>query len=553
MTTRTPASWLKWALVLAPIVIACLSRASLAENGPAGFEVRYRSADTIYLDAGRADGLAEGDRLEVVRDGATIAEIEVIFVAEHSASCKILREAQPIQVDDGAIKPGDATAALAMPPAAAAATTDPTESETKAPSTNSQPAGAERAKRTRFTGSFNLDWESFTDDGPRGLDYERTSAALNLRIRDIAGKPFTAVLRLRTLEYERARALSPLIPANQERNRFYEASFSYNPPEGRYAFSVGRLGTSPFVGIGYLDGALGQVRLGTHVYLGAFGGRNPDIAELGFKGRGSKYGAYARFRTSPPGQRRGVDVLIGGARQNGESAVSREYATLQVLYRNSGSWSVSQYAEVDVNRDWREELAGSGTQLSLFSVNASGRVSRSSRLFVGYNLNKRFRTEETRSVPVELWDDLRRQGLQARFQFGRPAKLQASFQAGLRERQDDPDNTVWVGASVYHPNVIARGFFVGGNLSVFSNPLTDGTLLSARVAKRFRAGHEVSLVLGGMTQDYQDIGETVSDYWLRIAGWIELPKRLFARGEVEIDRGDDLEGQRLTLGIGYRF
>jgi hypothetical protein len=539
--------------VLAAVVIACMSQVSHAQDDSAGFKVRYRSADTIYLDAGRASGLAEGDRLEVVRDGKTIAEIEVIFVAEHSASCKILREAQAIQVDDGAIKPGDAAAALAVPPAAVAADAGSTESESKAPSTTSQPAGAGRTKRTRFVGSFSLDWESFTDDGPRGLDYDRTTASLNVRIRDIAGNPFTAVVRLRTLEYERARALGPQIPASQQRNRFYEASFSYNPPEGRFAFSVGRLGTSPFVGIGYLDGALGQVRLGNHVYLGAFGGRNPDIAEFGFEDRGSKYGAYARFRTSPPGQRRGVDVLVGGAREDGESAVSREYATLQVLYRSSGSWSVSQYAEVDVNRDWREELADSSAQVSLFSLNASGRLSRSSRLFVGYNLNRRFRTEETRFVPVELWDDLRRQGLQARLQFGRPGKLQASVHAGLRERQDDSDNTVYVGGGVYHPNVIARGLFVGGNLSVFSNPLTEGMLLSARIAKRFRAGHEVSLVLGGMGQDYQSIGESVSDYWLRIGGWVELPKRLFARGEVEINRGDDLEGQRLTLGAGYRF
>jgi hypothetical protein len=539
--------------VLAPIIVACLSQASLADNGPAGLKVKYRSADTIYLDAGRADGLAEGDRLEVVRDAATIAEIEVIFVAEHSASCKILREIQTIEVDDRVTKPGDSAAALALPPAAAAADPGSTESNRGAASASPQQASTVRSNKTRFTGSFSLDWERFTDDGPRGLDYDRSSAALNLRVRDIGGKPFVAVVRLRTLEYERARALSPLIPANQERNRFYEASFSYRPPQGRFAFSVGRLGASPFVGVGYLDGALGQVRLGSHVYLGAFGGRNPDIEELGFEGKGAKYGAYARFRTSPPGRRRGVDVVIGGARQDGEDAVSREYATLQLLYRSSGSWSVSQYAEIDVNRDWREELADSSAQISLFSVSTSGRLSRSSRLFIGYNLNKRFRTEETRSVPVELWDDLRRQGLQARFQLGRSGKLQASFQAGLRERQDDPDNTLWVGAGVYHPNVVARGFFVGGNLSVFSNPLTEGTLLSARVAKRFRAGHEVSLVLGGMAQDYQSIGETVSNYWLRIAGWVELPKRLFARGELEIARGDDLEGQRLSLGIGYRF
>jgi hypothetical protein len=41
--------------------------------------------------------------------------------------------------------------------------------------------------------------------------------------------------------------------------------------------------------------------------------------------------------------------------------------------------------------------------------------------------------------------------------------------------------------------------------------------------------------------------------WLRLSGWAELPASLFARGEVEVAAGDDREGTRLGLGVGYRF
>jgi hypothetical protein len=41
--------------------------------------------------------------------------------------------------------------------------------------------------------------------------------------------------------------------------------------------------------------------------------------------------------------------------------------------------------------------------------------------------------------------------------------------------------------------------------------------------------------------------------WVRLTGWAELPASLFLRGEAEVAGGDDYEGLRLGLGIGYRL
>ena len=62
-----------------------------AQGGPP-VSVRYRSAETIYLDAGKASGVDVGDRLEVLRDGKVIARIEVIYAADRSASARVLSE-----------------------------------------------------------------------------------------------------------------------------------------------------------------------------------------------------------------------------------------------------------------------------------------------------------------------------------------------------------------------------------------------------------------------------------------------------------------------------
>ena len=61
------------------------------------FTVKYRSAANVYLDAGRAAGVGEGDRLRVISGQATVAELEVAYVAELSASCTIVSETRPVR------------------------------------------------------------------------------------------------------------------------------------------------------------------------------------------------------------------------------------------------------------------------------------------------------------------------------------------------------------------------------------------------------------------------------------------------------------------------
>ncbi|HEY6555245.1 MAG TPA: hypothetical protein VI669_17945, partial [Vicinamibacteria bacterium] len=84
----------------------------------AGYSVKYRSAANVYLDAGRAQGLIVGDRLRVVAGDATVAELEVLFAAEQSASCRVVSETRPVRAGDKAVLvPRKETAPAAGPEA----------------------------------------------------------------------------------------------------------------------------------------------------------------------------------------------------------------------------------------------------------------------------------------------------------------------------------------------------------------------------------------------------------------------------------------------------
>ena len=549
--TRATSRRLGVALVLGGLAWLALPASGVSAQ-ESGIAVRYRSADTVYLDAGRAAGIAVGDRFEVLREGRPIAELEVVFVADYSASCRIVVERGAIQPNDAVRRLGEAGPSAEEAPAQA----PPAVAAESAAGGYPQPPSRQRRRRsqTRVSGSLTFDWESFTDDGAAQLDFQRTAARLNLRLRDIGGSPYELRLRLRAQENRRERGFDERATETESRDRLYEAALIYEPPGGRFAYRIGRIGTSPFVAVGYLDGALGQVRLVRGVDVGAFFGSRPLIEDIDFESFGEKYGFFTRFSGGGSNSYQTFELFVAGVREEGELDVSREYVALETRWAPGKRWSFYQRAELDLNNGWREELTGTSSQLSNLSVALNARVGAHGRFSLSYDSFERYRTEETRFIPRELFDDLQRQGLRARLSLGDPRGLSFNLNAGLRDREGDSDNTVSYGAGIRHGDIASWGLSLAADATAFSNELTDGYLATMRAAKRFRGGHQLSLTLGGrLSQDNLFDEEDRTTEWLRVGGWFELPASLYGRAEFEVTTGDELEGQRLSLGLGYRF
>ncbi len=154
-----------------------------------------------------------------------------------------------------------------------------------------------------------LGYYQSTDGFETDLDYQERTARVDLGLYDIAGQPLSFTLRGSPPGGHPGAASSAVrTPASLRTDRIYELALRYDPPRGRLAFELGRIGVSRFVGIGYLDGALVRFRLRPQIQIGAFGGRQADIANL--DGIGRKYGGFVRL--SPGGRytRGGYDVLL---------------------------------------------------------------------------------------------------------------------------------------------------------------------------------------------------------------------------------------------------
>jgi hypothetical protein len=545
-------------------LLLLLSALPTRAQGGAPISVRYRSAETIYLDAGKASGVDVGDRLEVLRSGKVIARIEVIYAADRSASARVLSESPAIQPGDRVRMLGDTSPPPAAQPDAPTVAPPPLpDVPAERPATGG--FGGLRPSRTRVTGAFTFDWESWADGSDAGRDADRTTARLNLRVRDIAGTPLQLRLRMRSREVSRERSLTGGIPQSESRDRLYEAALIWSPPESRLDVRVGRLGTSPFVGLGYVDGVVAQFNVTQWLAVGGVVGQRSDIEELGFESSGTKTGAFLRLTPmgrGDQGQDGGFEMLLAGLREEGELVQTvREYVTLESHYDAGDHWSFFQHAEVDLAKPG---IADREPQLTNVSLTALRRLASGNRFAISYDRFQAYPTEEEILSPIDqLFDDFARQGLRVSWQTGGTGGLSFSVDAGAQTREEalvDPRFSIFesretysFGLGVHHPRLPGLGISVGANVLGYSSSFADGVIVQTRAGRRLGAGHELSLALGGnLSRTPFDENQTLA--WGRASLWLELPLDLFGQAEFELLTGDDdVEGQRLRLGLGYRF
>jgi hypothetical protein len=524
----------------------------------ASFTVEYRSGDNVYVDGGRAAGLDVGDRLRVLDGQTVVAELEVLYTAERSASCRVLTESRPVHPGDRAILADRAgstasTAEVAGPAAEESPREAPTSTATEGETSSAVP----EAPWARVYGAVSLGYYRSWDTSETDLDYQERTARVDLVLSDIAGQPLSFALRGRLREDIRARELSRRSPASLRTDRVYELALRYDPPASRVGVELGRIGVSRFVGIGYLDGALVRFLARPGIQVGAFGGRQADITNL--DGSGQKYGAFVRLSSGGRYARGGHNVLFAFVRENAEGDVSREYLSLESRFAGGRRWSVFQRAELDLNRGWRRELSGKSYQLSNLGLSGNLKVSPSAWLFVSYDGLRNYRYYRNRQVPEDVFDSLLHQGLRAGLNVSKPSGLGFTAGFGTSMKGQDPlhpeldvANAYSFHGGVRHSNLL-RGISVGLDGSGFTNGYTKGGLVSGRAGWRASAGHTLDLSYGYSRYRVEQTQEDRTQQWLRVIGRAQLDRRFYVLGDLEYDQGDDLEGPRVFVELGALF
>jgi hypothetical protein len=523
--------------------------------------VKYRSLNHVYLDVGSASRVTVGQRFQIVRDGERIALIEVVFVARRSASCTIIEEqvtiaaGDEVRTESGEALGRERDSAAALRPGQRPGEQAGTATEKAGYEQSSSRAAVHRPSwqtRQRLSGAFSFGWETFLNGQSGGREYSRLIFRGDLRLRNIGGSPYTVNVRGSTRRIARE-SFGLSVLRRETRSRLYEVSVHYDPPDGKFAFSAGRLGTTPFAGNGNLDGAVGEVRITPRLGVGGYFGSIPDVQFIGFGFDRTRYGAFARFTRSAPADGSHLQCLVGAARENAAADWNRTVAYLETIYRAGRRISLFQRAELDLDRpDTEQDPEGGDTSsLALASFLVTGLVETSpgNRLSVSFDhWNRAPNITGEDGLPL-LINQMARSGLTAAYYFEGPAGSRMTVRGGTRW-QEGGEATVYFGGFNVFRTTAGRWRF-GGSAQFFSGNLQDGVTLSLNAGKRWR-----SFGLMGSYNGLVPIGSderAVNGQWIRVLGDFDITRRAFIEAGLEFNMGDYREGTRLTTGLGYRF
>lgn len=522
------------------LVLGTLLLATAAGAEERTCAVRYLSAEHVYLDAGAAAGLAVGQRVQVVRDGAAVAELEVVYAAEHSASCRVVGEAAGVEVGDRVVYEAAAAAAPEVSAAAPVRTRSTVEAET----------GTDGGEPVRLRGRVGLQWDHAREDADRGLGTDVLRLPFRLKA---TGLGSNLEFRARgSLRHMGRTGFTSATPADEWRNRILELALVREGRDLTWNFAVGRIGSRRAAAIGPFDGLEVGVRVGAGVSLGFFGGFAPAWGTLGFSDDDHVTGLAANWHRST-GSRGALDLTLTGAGRYRDGEISREWLSLVTTWHDGGRLSLLQAAELDVNRGWRKDAAGSSTSLSSGALTARYRFGTQWSANLGYDDREPVRTWETRALPDSLFTDAGRKGWRGGLSWRHRMGVSADATAGVRREDGSGEETKSWAVSVRLSERFLRYVRLSARMRGFDGPWLSGTSPSLRLDRR--VGTNLRLHLDGGYFSYQGRteGATRDNTWAELGAGIDLPAGWDSHASLRRDWGDDMAGYRLYLDLALRF
>lgn len=516
-------------------VAATPSPAPPRESAAAGATARviYISGSAVYVDAGREEGLREGELLQVVRDGGTIAELKVAYLSTHRASCSIVSGSAALAVGDS----------VHYAPAAGAA--GPVEVSRPGPGNGGSPRTAFGTGGLR--GRIGLRWLAVKDRNGGDNGFSQSGVDLRLQGHGLARSLLDVEVDARTQRTYRTSAQGDA--ERDGRTRLYRLALSWHPAP-RLRLSAGRQFAPALASLSIFDGLLLDTD-GARLGGGLLAGYQPD-ERLGYSSDVREYGGYLQFHNAPSGRRRWA-LTTGAIGSYTQGTVNREFFYLQGQYSDS---HLSAYLaqEIDYNRDWKVEEANEPT-LSNTSTFASLRVRTGERLsvFAGYDTRRNVRQFRDRVTRVTEFDDSHRQGgwLGASLRFG------GRFQASLEGRTNGGGASGDAGSLSVNLGVdrLTRlGLALHERTTRFTNDLTEGWLhsLSAGTSLGTRVRLELS---GGTLDETARNGSSLdrSSTWEAIDLDIFLGRHWYLLLSGETNRGDLEKNDQAYVSVTYRF
>ncbi|MGE5178293.1 MAG: hypothetical protein ACM3PF_04280 [Bacteroidota bacterium] len=501
--------------------------------------VTYLAGPSVYLQAGRDRGLAEGDTVVVA--GAAAMRLRVTAVSSSRAVCEPLpgsaagglpRVGDLVRFRPGAPPAGGATSGGS--PAAAAA--DTSGSPTRAAAA---PTARAASFRRPIRGRAGIGYLKV--DGP-GTGYSRPTADLRLEGRSSWGAPVDFVVDVRGHRLERAGG------PTETAARVYRLSVSSAADDGSRRFTAGRQSIAIASAPGQFDGV--SFEYGSPSWTaGLFSGFEPLRYGYDFDPGILWTGVYAGARGSSPARQWGL--TLGGMDAHDHGVPSRAAVFAQATYHDS-RLSLFGAQAADLNSAWKQARGEPAISSTSTLVTANARLWTGVTLMGGYDGRRNVLLARDRETPETAFDDQFRQGGWGGL----------SIEPGWASRLDGTARwtsggfagTAWAWTGSVERHSIPP---LDGRLSLRSSRVESNVERGWLHAASFsvRAGGASEIALSGGFQRTRDpfLGTLTKSAWQGLDADLGVGGRWYLQLQGQRETGDEGKATTGYAGFSWRF
>jgi hypothetical protein len=489
--------------------------------------VTYRAGASIYIDAGRADGLVDSQELELVRGDSVAATLKIIYLSSRQASCEVVRGVTDVAVGETVRFRPQAVAVPAPGPVA-----------DRTPPRRGSGPGVHGRIGARYL---------LTRDAETGGGTSQPSLDLRLDGNRLGGSPLGVVadVRARRTAVTRSDGSSTV----DGRTRVYQAALLWNARGTGVQGSIGRHYLGAVASVSLLDGAVAGVA-GSRLSAGIFGGFEPMPADLGFSTDVLDAGAYLQLRSRPDAASR-WSLSTGAVGSYANGATNREFAFLQ-LGLNNRVLSLQALQELDYYRSWKVDLGEDPVSPTSTYLSASVRASRALSFYAAYDNRRSVRLYRDAVSPLTQFDDAFRKGA-----WGGVGLSFPHLRLGGEFRYADGDN---VGQATAYSGTIgtdgltSKRLSLSGRATFYQNPSLDGQLFSGQVG--LDPAEPLHLALsGGMRNESNPVISNGSQryFWYQADLDLQFARMWFWSLSGVMEQGSGGLVRQLFSSLSWRF
>ncbi len=530
------------------------------------FRVKYVAEGVAYLEGGRAQGLKEGMKLEVIdknvpatqgdsanaADPRVVAELDVSAVADTSSVTDIHTPKRPVKVGDLAyLSTGDAEAMVQQralsPTRQYPAVISFTEGDTLDEEARQEVPRPPLPSVNRARGRIGFDNIETISHGANSITSNDVGVVFRGDITRIGGTYWNLS------GYWRGRITKESVASQQTLqnliNRTYHLNMTYDNPNSTIVAGVGRLYLPYAPSLDTIDGGYFGKRISKGTTLGVFGGSTPDPSSWDYSPNRVISGAFVNFEG---GDFNGMHYssTAGGGVSMISWNVDRPFVFVEDSLSYKRTFAFYESAQIDNpvgNAVTPSPGWGLGRNFSTFRVNPLSRV----ELDFNYNYFRQIPTFDPSLAALGLLDKYLFQGFSAGGRVEVWDQIWLSTNLGRSSGTGDAKSSLNQMYGITFNRIPVIRLRADVHYSKFDSSFGTGNYKSFSLSRQMSDRLRLEVLLGQQTFASPLTTNNRSKF---VTGTVEttLGPHYYLQGNFTSNRGD-LSYDQMMFSVGYRF